>query len=188
MGTIVEKLEHLKKTKAAIRAAINGKGVLVSDNAKFSDYAEIISSIKSYDSMCATIEIYNSTNTYFYYKFDDGSRFPYTNVSIKPGATTQIKVPSYMPFMIFNIGGSGFKYTIQNTADDDSVSHLVYGITPASFATTIQMGQYGYTFSGYYKYTKYESYMCIFSTQNSQYDGTYPYHRDVAGYIRIKDA
>lgn len=47
MGTIAEKLAYLNATKTAIKNAIVGKGVSVSDNDTFRAYAQKISAIET---------------------------------------------------------------------------------------------------------------------------------------------
>ena len=45
MGTVVEKIQYINGTKEAIKKAIKGKGVEVSDTDTFRSYAEKIESI-----------------------------------------------------------------------------------------------------------------------------------------------
>ena len=45
--TTADKLEYLLKTKKLIKAAIKSKGVAVSDNATFREYAELIGKIEN---------------------------------------------------------------------------------------------------------------------------------------------
>ena len=61
MGTLNEKLTHLKSAKEAIKTAIINKGITVSDEDTFSSYADKINSIDTgLDSDLVSLRLYNS--------------------------------------------------------------------------------------------------------------------------------
>ena len=123
MGTIADKLQAARNSKAAIKAALESKGKTPGD--KFSDYAPLILSLDDLPQKNTSV-INNLSEAVTVWSYDTTTG--YTSTSISAGSTSELS--RYAGLLVLNIPVSASLTTSGATVDitNKSIAAGVYAL------------------------------------------------------------
>ena len=122
MGTIAEKLTYLADTKTAIRAAIEDKGITVSDSDTFRSYADKISGISGGGVIYEYMPVLSDVNWYYDATYADNKYYWKNLIGDQPIIFTGANFDN----STYSISGTSSSYGHMNNIPDLSTSITLY--------------------------------------------------------------